>query len=67
MKVIVDTWGERVKPWATVMGRDGAYYTVTDLAPQDKFQVGAVFEGGCADDDGDFFTADFFDLKIIDL
>ena len=68
MKVIVDAWGDRVKPWDPVQARDGAWYTITDLVPEDeRFQVGAVFEGGCEDDDGDFFPASFFDLKVIEM
>lgn len=67
MKIVVDGWGEPLKPWDTVMSRNGSYWTVIDLTPEGPdFQVGAVFEGGCPEEDGDYFKADFFFCKVIE-
>mgnify|MGYP000027953418 CR=1 FL=1 len=66
MKTIVDQWGDPVKPWSLHLGLNGGWYQITDLAPEDRFAVGAVFEGGDPEEDGDYFTPDAFGFEIHD-
>lgn len=67
MKKIVDSFGFDVKPWEVLQGRDGHWYSVTDLVPEDPvFTVGAVFEGGDPEEEGDYFAASFFHCEVIE-
>lgn len=63
-KIIVDEWGDVVRPYSTHMGRNGGWFQITDLAPDDQYSVGAVFEGGDPEEDGDYFTPGFFGFKV---
>ena len=67
MKIIVDEWGDDVKPHSTHMGKTGGWFQITDLVPNETYSVGAVFEGGDPKEDGDYFTPEFFGFEIIDL
>ena len=63
-KIIVDEWGEMVKPHSVHQGKDGGWYEITDLCPEERYPVGAVFEEGCEDDEGDYFTAEFLRMEV---
>ena len=71
MKQIVDDWGDPVKPYSLHMvlkgPRVGSMMQITDLAPDEDFPIGAVFEGGDPEEDGDYFRPDLFGFEIRDL
>lgn len=65
---LVDEWGDPVKPWSTHMMNDGSYWTITDICHKgdnDGFEVGAVFEGGDPEEDGDYFTPTAFGFEWV--
>lgn len=66
MKTIKDQWGEAVKPYSTHMDRQGRYWTITDLAPDEEFPIGAAPEGADLEEDGDYFPASTFWFQIED-
>jgi len=68
MKIIVDEWGEKVRPNETLQALDGSWKTVTDLCPDaEQWQIGAVPEGGCEDDDGDYHPAWYFRCRVEEM